>query len=95
MAAAEERRRELYGLLGDLPPRSGPPVVQVIGEEPREDFVLERLVLDLNGLEPVPAYFVRPREAVGPLPVTFWRKRLGGVTTCGFCIFTTAIASDT
>jgi dienelactone hydrolase len=78
MTTMEERRRELYGLLGDLPPRAGPPRALVIGQEPRAGFVLERLVLDLNGVEPVPAYFVRPREAAGPMPVILYNHAHGG-----------------
>jgi dienelactone hydrolase len=77
MTTAEERR-ELYGLLGDLPPRAGPPRAQVLGEEQRAGFVLERLVLELNGSEPAPAYFVRPREATGPLPVILYNHAHGG-----------------
>lgn len=75
---AQERRRELYGLLGDLPQRIGTPEVQVIGEEARESYVLERLVLELNGFEPVPAYFVRPRDSTGPVPVILYDHAHGG-----------------
>ncbi len=65
---AEARRRELYGLLGDLPPRDSPISARTISIEERPGFVLERLVLDVNGLEPVPAYFVRPKEVRGKIP---------------------------
>jgi dienelactone hydrolase len=78
MTTSEERRRELYGLLGDLPARAGPLRARVIGQEQRAGFVLERLVLELNGSEPVPAYFVRPREAAGPLPVILYNHAHGG-----------------
>ena len=63
----EQRRNQLYGLLGDLPDRSRRISATRIGEEERESYVLEKLVLDLNGIEPVPAYFARPR-AQGPFP---------------------------
>jgi dienelactone hydrolase len=74
----EARRRELYELLGDLPVRLEPPLARVIGEEERAGFVLERLVLELNGSEPVPAYFVRPQGAAGALPVVLYNHAHGG-----------------
>ena len=52
---AEARRRELYGLLGDLPPRQRPIGARTLSVEERPGFLLEKLVLDINGLEPVPA----------------------------------------
>lgn len=56
----ETRRTQLYGLLGRLPDRDRPISVRLIGEEQHKNYVLEKLVLDLNGLEDVPAYFTRP-----------------------------------
>jgi pimeloyl-ACP methyl ester carboxylesterase len=64
----EERRRELMGLLGDLPPRHREIGVRRLAVEERPGFVLERLEMDLNGLELVPAYFVRPAAAQGRRP---------------------------
>src|SRR5215213_9150101 len=72
------RRQELYGLLGDLPLRSRPLDAQLIAEEEREGYVLEKLVLDLNGIEPVPAYFVRPKDVQAPLPVILYNHAHGG-----------------
>jgi dienelactone hydrolase len=65
---AEGRRRELYGLLGDLPPRDRPIGARTISIEERPGYVLERLVLDVNGFEPVPAYFVKPKEVRNKIP---------------------------
>src|SRR5688572_25031309 len=56
----ETRRRELYGLLGDLPDRRKTVRAEVLSEERREKYVLEKLRLDLNGIEAVPAFFVKP-----------------------------------
>ncbi|KPK49600.1 MAG: hydrolase [Planctomycetes bacterium SM23_25] len=56
----ESRRKELYGLLGELPARDRPLSATKVAEEHRQSYVLEKLVLDLNGMEAVPAYFVRP-----------------------------------
>ena len=60
MENTESRRKELYQLLGDLPDRQRPISARKISKEEREGYILEKLVLDLNGLEEVPAYFVRP-----------------------------------
>jgi hypothetical protein len=77
MEAREARRRELYGLLGDLPERSRAVGAEVIGEEEREGYVLERLVLDLIGVEAAPAYFVRPRGAEGPQATVLYHHAHG------------------
>lgn len=74
----EARRRVLYDLLGDLPDRSRPVGADAVDEEARGPYVLERLVLDLNGIEPVPAYFARPREPDGRLPVVLYNHAHGG-----------------
>lgn len=58
------RRTELYGSLGDLPARDRPVRAETVREEQREHYTLEVLTLDLNGLEPVPAYFTRPHAAL-------------------------------
>jgi dienelactone hydrolase len=79
--AAEQpaaRRRNLLDLLGDRPDRARPVGAQLVGEEVRDGYILERLVLDLNGIEAVPAYFVRPREAAGRLPVVLYNHAHGG-----------------
>ncbi|HEX5417307.1 MAG TPA: acetylxylan esterase, partial [Chloroflexota bacterium] len=71
-------RQELLGLLGDLPEPSRPIHARTVAEESRDTYVLETLVLDLNGIEDVPAYFVRPREATGRLPVVLYNHAHGG-----------------
>ena len=73
-----ERRRELYTLLGDLPPRTRKVSARQVGEERHEVYVLEKLVLDLNGLEDVPAYFVRPLAGTGPRPTVLYNHAHGG-----------------
>jgi hypothetical protein len=72
------RRQALYALLGDLPERSRPITARLVAEEDRGAYILEQLVLDLNGIEPVPAYFVRPRESRGRLPVVLYHHAHGG-----------------
>jgi len=74
------RRRELYGLLGDLPPRDRPIGARTVACEAREGYVLETLELDLNGTEPVPAYFARPVDADpgARLPAVLFSHSHGG-----------------
>ncbi len=78
MDTTSVRRQELYALLGDLPPRGEPPTARTIGEETYEDYVLETLLLDLNGVEAVPALFVQPRRASGRVPVVLYNHAHGG-----------------
>ena len=40
--------------------------------------MLEKLVLDLNGVEPVPAYFVKPHGLEEPAPVILYHHAHGG-----------------
>lgn len=62
------RRRNLWGLLGDLPWQHEPSPPKVVGTEEHEDYTLQRLVLDLNGVEPVPALLLIPKELKRPAP---------------------------
>jgi hypothetical protein len=78
-----ERRRELYGLLGDLPDRNRPIGGRQRSEEARGGFVLETWDLDLNGIETVPAYVARPTGASGRLPAIVFNHSHGGGYTIG------------
>jgi len=62
------RREELRGLMGDLPAERGPVPARLLQSEERQSYVLEHLLLDLNGIERVPAYFTRPKALSGPVP---------------------------
>jgi len=75
---AARRRRQLYRLLGDLPPRRRPISARVISVERGPRYVLERLVLDLNGLEPVPAYLLRPLSVRGRAPAILYNHYHAG-----------------
>lgn len=77
-AMDEARRRELYGLLGDLPEQDRPIEVRVVAVEERAGYVLEILDLDLNGTERVPAYFARPRDLTGQVPAILYNHAHGG-----------------
>jgi Acetyl xylan esterase (AXE1) len=76
--ATAARRAELYGLLGRLPPRDRKVSAQLVSTEDRGTYVLEKLVLDLNGEEPAPAYFARPRGAGGRRPTVLFNHSHGG-----------------
>lgn len=58
----ERRRKELWGLLGDLPWKHQPGPARLVKREEREGYTLERLVLDLNGIEDVPAILLIPAK---------------------------------
>lgn len=72
------RRRELYRLLGVLPDRNREISARTVSTEQRPAYILEKLELDLNGIEPVPAYFVRPKSFEGPIPAILYNHAHGG-----------------
>lgn len=72
------RRKQLYGLLGELPNRHRKIAVRTVFTEERPAYVLEKLELDLNGLEPVPAWFVRPKSFRGRIPAILYNHAHGG-----------------
>jgi dienelactone hydrolase len=77
-ATAASRRTELYGLLGDVPDRRRPIGGSKTGEATRDGYVLETWQLDLNGLEPVPAYVARPTTGSGRRPAIVFNHSHGG-----------------
>lgn len=77
MTTNNDRREQLYALLGDLPERTRPIQAELIAREEREHYILEVLRLDLNGMEYVPAYFTRP-HADEPCPVVVYHHAHGG-----------------
>lgn len=64
----ERRRQALWGLLGDLPWQHRPGTPKVIRTEDHGQYTLTRLVLDLNGMEPVPALLLIPKRLQHPAP---------------------------
>lgn len=75
LAAAD--RGALLALLGDLPERGAPITCSRMGVEERPGYTLEHLVLDVGGLERVPAYFTRPTAAVGRRPLVLYHHAHG------------------
>lgn len=68
----ELQRMHLYGLLGKLPDRERPIAVEVLATEEKDGVIIQKLLFDLNGLELVPAYFSKPKNATGKLPVVLF-----------------------
>jgi hypothetical protein len=57
MAHDTATREKLYSLLGWLHVRNRRIASRLISQETRGSYVLEKLLLDINGIEEVPAYF--------------------------------------
>lgn len=74
----EQNREKLYDLLGDLPSRQAPIYSTLISREERENFTIETLLLDLNGIELVPAYFIHPKNNDSKTPVILYNHSHGG-----------------
>ncbi len=72
------QRQALYALLGDLPERQCPISARVISAREYDGYWLETLDLDLNGIERVPAYFVRPKGPVRNAPAVLYNHAHGG-----------------
>jgi hypothetical protein len=74
----DSRREELYDLLGRLPPRDRKVGAQRVSTEDRGSYTLEKLIIDLNGEEPAPAYFATPKGATGRRPTVLFNHSHGG-----------------
>jgi dienelactone hydrolase len=72
------RRAELYNLLGELPPRARRASATKRREEERDGYGLETWDLDLNGIEPVPAYLAKPLHLSGRAPAVLFNHSHGG-----------------
>jgi hypothetical protein len=64
----QHRRQELWGLLGDLPWDHKPALPQLVRTEKHDGYTLQRWILDLNGIEPVPALLLIPDHRQNPAP---------------------------
>ncbi len=77
------RRKELWGLLGDLPWQHQPKPARVVSKEDHEGYALERLVLDLNGVEDVPAILLIPKKRRERAPGLLYIHWHGGMYDLG------------
>jgi len=73
-----KKREQLYGLLGDLPSLQQEISVKVESITQKDGYILEKLLLDLNGREPVPAYFVKPLHGGSQTPCVLYNHSHGG-----------------
>ena len=80
---AAARRAELYALMGDLPDRQRPIKAEKRDEREADGYLLESWLLDLNGLEPVPALLARPKTLRGRAPAILFDHSHGGGYTIG------------
>jgi len=83
LAYQEGRRKELWSLLGDIPWEHEPASARRVGTEKHEGFTLERLILDLNGVEPVPALLLIPDRLQHPAPGLLYIHWHGGMYDLG------------
>jgi dienelactone hydrolase len=67
-AYQRRRRSDLWDMLGDLPWQHDPAPPTVVRTEEHDRYTIERLVLDLNGTEPVPALLLIPKGLKRPAP---------------------------
>jgi hypothetical protein len=67
-ARQQQRRMQLWSLLGDLPWQHRPAPPKLVRTEEHDGFTLQRLILDLNGYEPVPAILLIPHKRQHPAP---------------------------
>ncbi|MCL1998656.1 MAG: alpha/beta hydrolase [Turicibacter sp.] len=73
-----DTRKKLYSLLGDLPPLDNPISADTAYAEERKNYTLEKLTLNLNGTEAVPAYFVKPKTGDKKFPTVLFCHSHGG-----------------
>ncbi|MDX2029237.1 MAG: acetylxylan esterase [Blastocatellia bacterium] len=82
-AHQRERRRLLWSLLGDLPTKHRPGPPKLLRKEKGPGYTLEHLVLDLNGIEPVPAILLIPDKRQPKAPGTIYHHWHGGTYPTG------------
>ena len=82
-AMQAKRRCELWSLLGDLPREHRPGPARVLSTETHKGYRLERLLLDLNGEESVPALLLIPDKRQTPAPGLLYIHWHGGMYDLG------------
>ena len=82
-AYQQKRRKLLWSLLGDLPFGHRPKPPKLVKSEKHEGYTLQRLELDLNGIEPVPALLLIPDKLQKPAPGLLYIHWHGGTYPVG------------
>lgn len=67
-AYQQRRRADLWERLGDLPWQHEPAPPKLLRTEDHDKYTIEHLILDLNGIEPVPALLLIPKKLKRPAP---------------------------
>jgi hypothetical protein len=88
------RRKELWSLLGDLPWGHKPGPATVLATEKHDGYTLERLVLGLNGVEPVPALLLIPDKRAPRAPGLLYIHWHGGMYDLGKEQLLTGVAAQ-
>jgi hypothetical protein len=94
VAYQAQRRKELWSLLGDLPWEHRPGPATVLAREKHDGYTLERLVLDLNGVEPVPALLLIPDKRAARAPGLLYIHWHGGMYDLGKEQFLTGVEAQ-
>jgi len=81
--SAASRRKELWSLLGDLPWTHRAAAPRLLKTERHDGYTLERLVLDLNGEEAVPALLLIPDKRQTRAPGMLYIHWHGGMYDLG------------
>lgn len=76
-AHQQQRRQQLWSLLGKLPEPT-PPTARTLRTEKHDGFAIEHLELDLNGIQPVPAFLLVPDNLRRPAPALQYMHWHGG-----------------
>ncbi|WP_342046284.1 hypothetical protein [Bacillus sp. OTU530] len=82
MKSQDMKGQKLFSLLGDLP-NSNFLEVTAVSEVDKGNYVLECLLLEPYENERVPAYFARPKEASGRLPIVLFNHSHWGQYSVG------------
>ena len=77
------RRKELWSLLGDLPLQNKPVAPRIVNIEKHDGYTLQRITLDLNGFEAVPALLLIPDKRQSPAPGLLYIHWHGGMYDLG------------
>lgn len=77
MLDQDEKRQKLYSLLGKLPDRKRSVSGEVFSVQECDSYILERLVLDLNGIEVVPGYLIKPLIKKEKFPIIIFNHAHG------------------
>jgi len=81
--SGDSRRKELWSLLGDLPWAHRPAAPRLLRTEKHHGYSLERLLLDLNGEEDVPAVLLIPEKRQVRAPGMLYIHSHGGMYDLG------------